>query len=72
MKQLFLCLALLAAGCNTITAQCALELQVTDHPEAKYRSRKVCKADGFDGSLEKTMCRSKTPLDAKKLPSECK
>jgi len=72
MHHRLLAVALLLVGCNTVTAQCELELQVTDHPEAKFRSRKVCKAEGFEGSLEKTLCRSKTPLDAKNLPAACK
>lgn len=68
----YLIAAILLSGCNTVTAQCSLELQVTDHPDAKYRAQKVCKADGYTGALEKTMCRSATRLDAKNLPKPCK
>lgn len=68
----YLIAAVLLAGCNTVTAQCQLELQVTDNPEAKYRAQKVCKADGFTGSLERTLCRSKERLDAANLPKPCK
>jgi len=72
MKYLCFVGLLLLVGCNSVTAQCQLELQVTDHPEAKYRAQKVCKKDGYTGSIEKTLCRSKNPLDAASLPSACK
>lgn len=71
MKLLLATMALLA-GCNVVTAQCEIELQVTDNAEAKYRSQKVCKKDGYTGSLEKTLCRSKNPLDKDNLPAACK
>lgn len=72
MRFLVVAVSLATVGCNTVTAQCELELQVTDHPEAKYRSRKICKAEGFEGTLEKTLCRSKERLDGKNLPASCK
>lgn len=72
MKLPLIAAMAILAGCNTVTAQCEIELQVTDHPEAKYRSQKICKKDGYTGALEKTMCRSKTPLDKDNLPAACK
>lgn len=71
MKYLFVA-GMLLVGCNSVTAQCQLELQVTDNPEAKYRAQKVCKADGYTGSLEKTLCRSKNRLEVNNLPTQCK
>lgn len=71
MKYLIVA-AMLLAGCNTITAQCHVELQATDYPEAKYRAQKVCKKEGYTGSVEKTLCRSKDRLDANHLPAVCK
>lgn len=71
MKKLILAAALLA-GCNTITAQCELELQVTDNNLAKFRSQQICKAKDYTGTLERTLCRSVTPLDKNNLPAQCK
>ena len=72
MLYRLLATTLLLAGCNSVVAQCEIELQVTDHPEAKYRAQKVCKKDGYTGSVEKTLCRSKNPLDKNNLPPACK
>jgi len=70
--KLLAAVTVLLAGCNSVMAQCEIELQVTDHPEAKYRAQKICKKEGYTGAIEKTLCRSKNPLDKDNLPAACK
>lgn len=62
----------LATACNTVTAQCRVDLQTTDNTATPHRAQEICTADGYTGQLERTRCRGAAKLDKDNLPASCK
>ena len=69
--MIYICVGLTSA-CASVYAPCEVRLQATDNPASPFRAREICAKEGYEGTLERTKCRSATRLDKDSLPKECR